>query len=170
MIDIAYDRARRGDAAATMDIVDALRPRIARMASYYARRCGEDADDLLQEAWLGVLESLPELDLRIGRPDQYLIQRARWRLLDAVKRARIRRCARLDDVPESAETPELHGRACVLEFARELPAAQQRILRCLMAGLTWRETGAALQCTSPNIAYHVKRIRKRYAEWSGVLE
>ena len=28
------------------------------MAAYYARCCGEDADDLTQEAWAGLLEAL----------------------------------------------------------------------------------------------------------------
>ena len=80
-----YERARAGDPAATEAVVEALRPRLVRMAAYYARRSGEDPDDLLQEAWVGLLEALPALDLGIGSPDQYLIQRARWRLLDAVK-------------------------------------------------------------------------------------
>src|SRR5438093_1442555 len=85
-----------GYPAAIEAVVRALRPRLAKMAAYYARCTGEDEDDLLQEAWLGLLQSLPELDLTIGRPEQYLIQRARWRLLDAVKRARVRRCLALD--------------------------------------------------------------------------
>ena len=28
-------------------LIEALRPRLTKMAAYYARRCGEDADDLL---------------------------------------------------------------------------------------------------------------------------
>ena len=91
-----YERARAGDPAATEAVVESLRPRLERMASYYARCSGEDPDDLLQEAWVGLLEALPLLDLGIGSPDQYLIQRARWRLLDAVKRARVRRWKRSD--------------------------------------------------------------------------
>jgi RNA polymerase sigma-70 factor (ECF subfamily) len=167
-----YDRARRGDPAATETVVQALRPRLERMAVYYARCSGEDPDDLLQEAWVGLLEALPALDLTIGSPDQYLIQRARWRLLDAVKRARVRRCASLeeeaaervvDPIAESAE-----GAACVGEFTSRLKGRQQAIVACLLDGLTWREAGSALGCTSANIAYHVRQIRRQYEEWNGV--
>jgi len=156
---------------ATEVVVDSLRPRLARMAAYYARCSGEDPDDLLQEAWLGLLEALPVLDLNIGSPDQYLIQRARWRLLDAVKRARVRRCASLEE--EAADrvvdpvTQEAEGAVCVREFAGLLKERQRAILDCLLAGLTWREAGHALGCTSANIAYHVRQIRRQYEEWSG---
>src|SRR5262245_3583622 len=118
------DRAIDGDRDATADLVAALRPRIARMAAYYARCTGEDADDLLQEAWLGLLEALPNVDPRIGSPEQHLIQRARWRLLDAVKRAHVRRCLPLEeDAVERLPGPEMEtalGLACVWEFTRQL--------------------------------------------------
>jgi hypothetical protein len=41
------------------------------MAHFYARRCGEDADDLLQEAWLEILEELPNANLTIARPNSF---------------------------------------------------------------------------------------------------
>ncbi len=168
---VCFERARSGDRSATETVVESLRPRLARMAAYYARCSGEDADDLLQEAWLGLLEALPELDLRIGSPDQYLIQRARWRLLDAIKRASVRRCASLEE--ETAErllepAPETAlGSACVWEFAGQLKETQRAVLDCLLAGLTWREAGARLGFTSANVAYHVRQIRRRYEEWYG---
>ena len=87
-----FARAKDGDPSATATLVELLRPRMVRMAAHYARCCREDQDDLLQEAWAGLLEALPALDLRIGSPEQYLIQYARWRLLDAIKRAPLRRC------------------------------------------------------------------------------
>ncbi len=142
------------------------------MAVYYSRCSGEDPDDLLQEAWVGLLEALPALDLGIGSPDQYLIQRARWRLLDAVKRARVRRCASLEE--EAAERilapagEDAESAACVCEFAGLLKDRQQAVLHCLLDGLTWREAGSVLGCTSANIAYHVRQIRRQYEEWSGV--
>jgi RNA polymerase sigma factor (sigma-70 family) len=163
------ERARGGDSHAVDALVHTLRPRIVKMAAYYARCTGEDADDLLQEAWLGLLEALPALDLRIGQPEQHLIQRARWRLLDAVRRARVRRCAPLDEVEESrlAEAdPEAGlGAACVSEFAGRLKTTQRAVLGGLMAGLTWREVGTALGCTSANVAYHVRQIRRAWEEW-----
>jgi RNA polymerase sigma-70 factor (ECF subfamily) len=139
------------------------------MAAYYARRCGEDADDLLQEAWLGLLQALPSLDLGIGSPDQYLIKRAKWRLLDAIKRARIRRCTSLDDQPGEATTPvapdDALESAGVGEFRSHLKSSQQAVLDCLLDGLTWREAGAVLGCTSANVAYHVRQIRRQYETW-----
>ncbi len=161
------ESARAGDAAARAAVVEDLRPRVERMAAYYARRCGEDGDDLLQEAWLGLLDALPSLDPRIGRPEQYLIQRAKWRLLDAVKRARLRRCAPLEDdaLPVWALDDALES-ASVREFSRGLKASQRAVLDCLLAGLTWREAGTVLGCTSANVAYHVRQIRQRYAAWA----
>ncbi len=163
--------AKSGCGRAQAELVRALWPRLERMAKYYGRRCGEDADDLLQEAWLGVLDSLPHVDLSIGSPEQHLIQRARWRLLDAVKRARVRRCASLeaemlcDEVGTPVETAI--GKVTADEFTGRLNPTQVRVLECLMGGLTWREAGAVLGCSSANIAYHVRQIRQRYTEYAG---
>jgi RNA polymerase sigma-70 factor (ECF subfamily) len=142
-----------------------------RMALYYSRCSGEDADDLLQEAWVGLLEALPALDVTIGTPEQYLLQRARWRLLDAIKRAHVRRCDQLDPVA-TEHLSDSHTEAglavsCVGEFQNRLKATQRLVLGCLMQGLTWREAGTALGCTSANIAYHVRQIRREYEAWSG---
>lgn len=139
------------------------------MAAYYAHRCGEDADDLSQEAWLGLLEALPELDLGVGQPEQYLIARARWRILDTIKRERIRRCMPLDD--ELLDPADIHApdrfadAACASEFVRQLGPAQRRVLDCLLCGMTFRQAGELLGCASANIAYHVRKIRRSYEEW-----
>lgn len=164
------ERAIRGDRDATEALVAALRPRLARMAAYYARCSGEDADDLLQEAWVGLLEALPRLDPQIGSPEQHLIQRARWRLLDAIKRAQVRRCLPLEDealdrLPCRAMENAL-ALACVWEFTAQLRPAQRAVLACLLSGLTWREAACALGCSAANIAYHVRQIRRRYEAWS----
>lgn len=163
------ERATFGDRTATSEVVESLRPRLERMAAYYARRCGEDTDDLLQEAWLGVLEAIPGLDLRIGCPEQHLIKRARWRLLDAIRRQRVRRCQSLDG--ELERDPGLEP-ACqavdganVDEFKSQLTSTQRRIVECLLEGLTWRETGSVLGCTSANVAYYMRQIRRRYEDW-----
>jgi RNA polymerase sigma factor (sigma-70 family) len=164
------ERARSGDRAAIVDLTEALRPRVEKMAAYYARQCGEDADDLLQEAWLGLLEALPELDLGIGSPEQYLIKRAKWRLLDAVKHARRRRCASIEEeaveqiAAPSADTAM--SAAAVQGFLGQLKATQRAVLECLLDGMTWREAGGVLGCTSANVAYHVRQIRSRYDAWS----
>lgn len=165
----SIERAINGDPPAIERVVEALRPRIKKMALYYARCCGEDPDDLLQEAWIGLLEALPEVDLRIGTPDQYLIQCARWRLLDAIKRARVRRCLPLDETeiedPQSPHAETAVADACVSEFSGGLKENQRAVLDCLLSGLTWREAGDFLGCTSANIAHHVRQIRRRYEIW-----
>ena len=48
-----------------------------------------------------------------------------------------------------------------------LSVTQRAVLACLLAGLTWREAGDLLGCSSANIAYHVRRIRRQYEAWSG---
>lgn len=165
-----YEKAINGDPCATRAVVDTLRPRLTRLAAHYSRVTGEDADDLLQEALIGLLEALPVMDLGIGQPEPYLLQRARWRMLDTIKRQRLRRCVPLEDAePEAMSTrgDAPVAAACVSEFTGLLPGNQRAVLDCLMDGLTWREAGAALGCTSANVAYHVRRIRKAYEAWSG---
>ena len=49
-----FARAQKGEPAAVAAVVAHLRPRLTRMAGYYARCASENADDLLQEAWLGL--------------------------------------------------------------------------------------------------------------------
>ena len=168
--------ARDGDASAVAAVVENLRPRLTKMARFYARRSHEEPDDLLQEACIGLLEALRELDLSIGDPEQYLIQRARWRLLDAIKYARVRRPANTenflalardgeDDVDFMSPVEDWLAALSVMDFARNLKPLQQAVLSCLMNGLTWREAGCILGCTSANIAYHVRQIRKEYEAW-----
>lgn len=171
-----FHQASAGHPAAIEDISDALRPRLQKMAAFYARCTGEDADDLLQEAWLGLLEALPALDTSIGSAEHYLLAHARWRLLDAVRRARTRRCLSLESLNGSDETETLSpdfilrdwspARANLAAFAAQLKSTQRAVLFCLLRGDTWREAGAALGCTSANIAYHVRQIQCRYREWS----
>jgi RNA polymerase sigma factor (sigma-70 family) len=139
------------------------------MARHYARRCGEDADDLLQEAWLGLLEALPNLNPTIGSAEQYLLRCARWRMLDSIRRVRRRRCNPLD--PADAEQLPAPPRGSpeegvvVEEFLAGLPTTQQALVRCLLAGLTWREAGARLGFTSANVAYHIRRVQRRWEHW-----
>jgi RNA polymerase sigma-70 factor (ECF subfamily) len=185
-------QATGGDASAVEVVVQKLQSRIAGMAAHYARCSGEDADDLRQEAWLGLLEALPNLDLHIGDPEQYLVRYARWRLLDAVRRARLRRCDSLNNWLESAQGDDFAqetmlnrfglcfttncGRVdmaentveaiSLAEFCSQLQVTQRVVLNCLMRGLTWRETASVLGCTSANVAYHVRQIRCQYQTWS----
>ena len=69
-------------------MLEAIQTRVEKMAAYFGRRCGVDEDDLRQEAWLAVLEMLPRLDHSVGTPEQHLLKRARWRILDTIRRQR----------------------------------------------------------------------------------
>jgi RNA polymerase sigma factor (sigma-70 family) len=148
-------------------VVKHLHSRLVKLTAYYARRTGTDGDDLLQEAWIGLLEALPCLDVRIGSPDQYLIRHARWRLLDHVRRMRARDCLPLKDrADECRSLDDAIEEAALEDFAGQLRATQRQVLYGLLAGLTWREVGEWLGCTSANVAYHVRLIRRQYEAWS----
>ena len=164
---VCLTRARSGDAPAWRELFETLRPRLARMAAYYARQCPEEADDLQQEAWLGVLEALLLLDTGIGNPEQYLLRYARWRLLDAVRRSLLRAPpVALDEQMACEGTGHDVLEALALTvFLSRLTPIQRSIVACLLAGLTWREAGNAVGCTSANVAYHVRRIGERYLRW-----
>ena len=165
-------RAKDGDPSATAALVETLRPRLTRMAAHYARLCREDQDDLLQEAWAGLLEALPAVNLQLGSPEQYLLRYARWRLLDAIKRARLRRADALSEAtPDERACRALEDTVAVVfvsDFIVRLKATQRAVLACLLAGCTWREAGDLLDCSSANIAYHVRQIRREYAAWRGL--
>jgi RNA polymerase sigma-70 factor (ECF subfamily) len=139
------------------------------MAGHYARCSQENADDLLQEARLGLLEALPSVDITIGCPQQYLLQRARWRLLDAVKRGAVRAClpleeAQLDGMADP-DSESFLAAVHISDFARRLKSTQRAVLECLLLGFTWREAGDHLGFTSANVAYHVRQIQHQYRLW-----
>lgn len=145
------------------DIVEALRSRIERMASYFGRVSGLDADDLRQEAWVAVFEMAPNLDRSVGSPEQHLLKRARWRILDNIRSQRRRQHLALSDVGElSLSYQEPWADADLSAINAKLSVIQRRILRALMEGYTWREVGAIVGCTSANVAYHVRKIRSVY--------
>ena len=151
--------------ASDPEIVTALTSRIEKMAAYFGRVCGVDADDLRQEAWVAVFEMAPHLDRTIGSPEQHLLKRARWRILDTIRSHRRRRHLALSDVQEAfISYNESWEDADLAELNKRLTLVQRRILRALMEGYTWREAGALVGCTSANVAYHVRRIRARYEE------
>lgn len=147
------------------EVLDALQTRIERMAAYFGRRCGVDEDDLRQDAWLAVLEMLPRLDMSVGTPEQHLLKRARWRILDSIRWQRRRPAMPLTDVDTYAEPYlDTHADIDLALLQARLTPIQSRILRGLLEGFTWREVGAIVGCTSANVAYHVRRIRAVYEE------
>jgi RNA polymerase sigma factor (sigma-70 family) len=164
-------RAVRGEQDAVRQLIDDLQPRVGKLATHYAARTGENRDDLLQEAWIGLLEALSNLDQGIGQSDCYLLRHARWRLLDAVKRWRRRRLMVVEDAllhaqPSSEPYNAMESSAFLDEFVRELTPTQQAVVDRLLRGLTWRETGDEMGCTSANVAYHVRQIQRSYDRWN----
>ena len=161
--------ARNGDYNARRTVVTALLPRITSMARHYGRNCGHDPDDLQQEAWLGLLEGLDCVDCSIGSPEQYLLKRARWRILDTIKRERVRRCSALKDGTADDMSPHafrlLEADALVESFLSTLTKLQRAVFECLLSGLTWREAGSRLGFSSANAAYHMRAIRQRDSQW-----
>lgn len=156
---------RAGDSATCSDaqMIEALTSRIEKMAAYFGRQCGVDADDLRQEAWLAVLEMIPHLDHSVGSPEQHLLKRARWRILDTIRWQRRRQHTALADIQEqSLSYLDPRSNIDLSQLQARLTVVQRRILRALMEGYTWREAGALVGCTSANVAYHVRRIREAY--------
>lgn len=164
------ERARGGDISSAQTLVNILTPRIEKMARYYARCCGDDPDDLIQEAWIGILKALSVVDVNIGIPEQFLIKHARWSILDAVKRSKrstaIQGYEYLTDTIPDAVSDTCHSESITHEFVSRLTGIQHDIVVCLLEGLTWRETGDILGCSSANVAYHMKQIRKMYEIWN----
>jgi len=163
-----YERAREGEMIAKAHVMDSLQSRIEKMAAYFGRQCGADPDDLRQEAWVAVLEMLPNLDLTVGSPEQHLLKRARWRILDNIRWQRRRQHSALSDAnPQVEGYLDIHCSVDMERLLSRLTLIQRRIIRGLMEGYTWREVGAIVGCTSANVAYHVRRIREVYLELEG---
>jgi len=158
-------QAQAGDATARSQLAAALRPRLASMARHYARCCREDYDDLLGEAWFAVFDALEITNLGIGDPHQFLLKRARWRMLDYIKWARRRRCDDLDPASAPVQTaadvaPGVMGKTLLDQISEGLSSTQQAVLDGLLQGETWREVAGSLGCSSANVAYHVRQIRQ----------
>jgi RNA polymerase sigma-70 factor (ECF subfamily) len=149
-------------------MLDTIKSRIEKMAAYFGRQCGVDADDLRQEAWVAVLETLPNLDHSVGSPEQHLLKRARWRILDSIRWHRRRQHLALTDLElNTASYLDPRSDVDLAELQSRLTPVQKRILRGLLEGYTWREVGEIVGCTSANVAYHVRRIRQVYLELNG---
>lgn len=154
---------RREFASAEYTLVAKLTTRIEKMAAYFGRNCGIDPDDLRQEAWIAVLEMLPALDYSIGSPEQHLLKRARWRILDTIRHHRRRQHLGLNDHQVQSLTYfDPQNTIDMEQLNARLTIIQRRILRALLEGYTWREAGSLVGCTSANVAYHVRKIREAY--------
>lgn len=152
--------------ASVEQYITQLSSRLGRLAGHYARRTRLDRDDLLQEAWRGVLDGWNRLDITIGSPPQFLIRCAKWRMLSYCRKAYrtvnptlVCEPCQLDPALELVDvrldTATLRGR---------LSQQQQELIDHLLEGMTFREIGLAMGCTSANVAYHMRQIRSAFSE------
>ena len=164
-------RAKAGDESARHELAIALWPRLLSMAKYYARVSGEDPDDLLGEAWCALFGALQQVDLRIGQPECFLVERARWRVLDYLKWLKRRREAEPDDEGLEAHGPDIApgvvGTTMLADLVADLSDTQRRVLVGVLRGHTWREVASHLGCSGANVAYHVKQIRQKWETLCG---
>jgi DNA-directed RNA polymerase specialized sigma24 family protein len=100
----------------------------------------------------------------------YLLQRARWRMLDYLKWARLRRTEPADEHAPIADRADVAGAVTDTVLLAELLAAlsgtQRAVLVRVLRGETWREVAAALGCSAANVAYHMRRIRR---QWEAIV-
>ncbi len=162
MLNYTISELELGLPASDVDLIGSIKERVERMAVYFGRTCSVDSDDLAQDAWVAVLEMLPRLDESIGAPEQHLLKRARWRMLDTIRSNSRRRHLCYEELDLAAPVMDTTGNIEVAELMKTLPVLQQRILRGLMEGYTWREVGKLVGCSSANVAYHVRKIREAY--------
>ena len=159
-------RARSGDRQALHTLIQKLTPRLDKIAAFYAARSNEETDELRQVAWLGVLEALPEVNVDIGQPEEFLLQRGRWQVLDFLKWNHRRQCESLDPLIDNLSTDGVEHTAVTAAFMDQLRTrlseTQRSVLGHLLQGCTWRETASFLGCTSANVAYHVRAIKREY--------
>jgi RNA polymerase sigma factor (sigma-70 family) len=159
------ERARTGDLGAREQVYGLLRERVTRTAKRYAGMTGMDSDDLQQEMWIGMLAGLEQVDSTIGDPLFYLFLRAKWRLLEAVRRSHRTRTEPLADSGETLFAgfeEEVSARWMATELQSRLGRPQRAILRGLLAGYSQEELSRSLGCTPANVSYHVRKIREGY--------
>jgi len=158
-------QAQSGSTEAREQLVTALSPRVAGIVRYYSSCCDEEYDDLLSEGWCAVFQALEETRPEVGEPEHFLLKCARWRILDYIKWARRRRATTPHPVGQVADAADVAGNVIhevlVAQLLPKLSGTQRVVFRALLQGRTWREIAAHLGCSSANVAYHVRHIRRR---------
>jgi len=157
--------AQAGDTQARARLAEALRPRLTRMARYYARRSNADYEDLVQEAWCAVYEALPITKLYIGAPEEFLLRRARWHVLDYLKWSRRREMDPLEERTPAPTVRAIDGdalmRVALDDAADDLSPIQRRVLAMLLDGDTCTSAAQQLGCSTANVSYHLGQLRRQ---------
>ena len=161
-------KAKEGDAAAREALAAALRSRVRNACRRYACFIPYvERGDLEQEMWCGIFTALAEVDLTIGDPSQFLLQRGRFALLDSLKKRRHDPWEpELFEETPSGENVERQvvGAQAVAELRETVGARQQEIIGLLLQDFTRSEIARQMACTPANLTYHVNRIG---AAWEG---
>lgn len=161
MDDTTWIRAlRRGDATAFEALYGAYRQQVYRFACSLTRSSA-DADDLLQEAFLGLLRNIDTVDE--GRPLlPYLLQSVRNRHVDRVRAFEERRqplpgndrATGSEEV--SAQMEQQESRTMVSEAIAALAAPQGEVVRLKVFG------GMSYDAIATELAVPAATIRNRY--------
>ena len=166
-------RAKSGDRAAREALAAALRDRVRRACRRYASFLTHvEPGDLEQEMWYGVFSALPEVDLSIGDPSEFLLQRGRFAMLDSLKKRRQepRPPEHFEQAPDRGNVErQVLGQRAVDELVHSLGERQQVIVSYLLQDFTRAEIARMLDCTPANMTYHVNRIGDVYTRrvrWS----
>jgi RNA polymerase sigma factor (sigma-70 family) len=162
------EQAQRGNREALSCIQIQVQSRVRAAAAYYAFATGQDADDLQQEMWLGVLAGLRDVDPTVGDPIQYLLKRGKWKMLEAVRRIVRHPEAQLEEsLPLADPRPFEQEVVCdwiTTELQQRLRGTQALVLDWLLQGFQQEEIAQRLGCTAANVNYHVRKIRESYRE------
>lgn len=143
-------RAQAGDGAAWRELLSVLN---ARLAAYFRRRLGDDGadtEDLIQETLLAVHTRRMTYDA--SQPfTAWAYAIARYKLIDHLRRRRIRRAVPLEDAGEALwvdPAGEPTAAADVGRLLGDLPARQEQLVRDVkIEGLTLAEAGERLGMT-----------------------
>jgi RNA polymerase sigma factor (sigma-70 family) len=155
----------KGNHSAKRLLVLLLKPRVRKLARYYAYHSAHEAEDLEQEIWIGVLTALQEVDVNIGDPVAFLMKHGQWRALEAVKRLH----RHYEKAMEFTETwhPQHSPESSVMSsnlldiLKAGLTPAQRMVLEGQLSGLSGEEMAESIGCTPANVSYHLRRIREK---------
>lgn len=159
-------RARRGDADAFEQLVEAYRNQVFRLA---LRMCGNeaDADEVAQEAFLSAWKGLPNFRGE-SRFSTWLYQLTTHAAIDLLRREKRQAAAEdIDGITAADDGPSLQQQAERAETRREVRAAlmqlpeeyRQVLLLRFMQELSYEEIGQALKLPAGTVKSRLNRAK-----------
>jgi DNA-directed RNA polymerase specialized sigma24 family protein len=145
-----------------------LQPRLRR--AIISRFGLHDADDLVQEANVGIIERASADPTYLVQQPAYVVRAGLWRAGDALRRelAYQKRTAPLEATGERASgapasAPDLLEAIAVREAVAGLSATQRAVAAGLAAGQRRKEIAAALGVRPQSLAWHYGKLRRALA-------